>query len=409
MAAKTFGQRGLTPAPPRVAARPAARAATPAPAAASAQETSNPEEVSETAKLFAHFPLLTAAMILFLTGVFVAEKRLAFDMRDNALSLGSLVALGGASRKLIFESGEWWRLFLAPIYHASLGHLIGNSVALAFLGTRLEPLLGRWWMSAVFVISAMGGMAGSMIGNPPEVTTVGASGAISGLIGALVALSFHNRADEETQRAMRRTALRFGVPALGPLLWGAHGTTDYFAHLGGALAGAGVGLAIALFWDGRSFRPGLQRVAAAIAIGGLTMSGVSGVMASTRYKNHQDMWTHLIPMSEMPRTTEEGAQRADDFVKRYPRDPRSHLFRAVALMRKDKLLAAEQELRSVIATAGEAGQAKRTIEATSEAYIALIYAYQGRRAEAQAAARKVCGDAAAGGVAAMLKKARLCS
>lgn len=366
------------------------------------------EGPSEAVRLLAHFPILTAAIVLFLSLVFAAQKHFAFDIRDNALSLGSIVALGGASRRLVFENGEWWRIFLAPIYHGSLGHLLGNCVALGFLGARLEPLLGRWWMSAAFVVSALGGMAGSMIGNPPDVTTVGASGAISGLIGALFAMSFHSRADEETQKAMRRTAWRFGIPALAPLLWGAHGSTDYSAHLGGAVAGAVVGAAVAFLWDGRSFRPGLQKAAAAIALGGLALSGVSAAMAATQFKRHESKWAHLIPMSEIPRSAEEGAKRADEFVARYPRDPRAHLFRAVALMQKEKLLSAEQELRAVLATSAEAGPSRAAVERTAEAYMAMIYAYQGRKAEAQAMAKKVCGDKAAGSLQPALKKYKLC-
>ena len=410
MAAKSFGTRGLTPASARVV-RYAPATPTPGPRvreAAPAAFAQDDAEASETARLFALFPLLTAGVIIFLSLVFAAQKHFAFDMRDNALSLGSIVALGGASRRLVFEGGEWWRIFLAPIYHGSLSHLVGNCVALGFLGARLEPLLGRWWMSAAFVISALGGMAGSMIGNAPDVTTVGASGAISGLIGALFAMSFHSRADEATQQAMRRTAWRFGIPALAPLLWGAHGTTDYSAHLGGAVSGAMVGAVVALLWDGRSFRPGLQRIAAAIAVGGLTMSGVSAAMAATQFKRHESRWAHLIPMSQTPRTVEEGAKRADEFVTRYPRDPRSHLFRAVALMQKDKLIAAEGELRAVIANSAEAGPSKVKLERTAEAYMAMIYAYQGRRADAQTMGKKVCGDRSMRSLQNSLKKYKIC-
>ena len=146
MAAKSFGTRGLAPAPARIVRY---EPATPTPSprvreAAPAAVAQDDAEASETARLFALFPLLTAGIIIFLSLVFAAQKHFAFDIRDNDLSLGSIVALGGASRRLVFEGGEWWRVFLAPIYHGSLSHLVGNCVALAFLGARLEPLLGRW-------------------------------------------------------------------------------------------------------------------------------------------------------------------------------------------------------------------------------------------------------------------------
>jgi rhomboid protease GluP len=98
-------------------------------------------------------------------------------------------------------------------------------------------------------------MAGSMIGNPSYVTTVGASGAITGLIAAAFVMSFHSRTDSEDAAKMRRRALFFGVPALLPLFLGVQGHTDYHAHLGGTLVGAAVALALAFAWDGTSFRP----------------------------------------------------------------------------------------------------------------------------------------------------------
>jgi rhomboid protease GluP len=416
MAARQFGQRGAMSAhaaPPysqtRVAvAAPASRLRDTIFGAAPDEEDQSENEVSEAARLLAHFPILTAAIILFLMLVFIAEKHFAPDARGNQLSHGSLVALGGASRKLVFESGEWWRMFLAPIFHASGGHLVGNCIALAFVGTKLEPLLGRWWMCATFALAAMGGMAGSLIGNPAEITTVGASGAITGLIGALFALSFHNRAQPETRMKMRRTALFFGIPALGPLWWGASGNTDYFAHLGGAVAGVAVGIAIGVFWDGRSFRPGYQKVAAGITIAGLALAGVSAGMASTRFATYVAIDTHLIPLSQMPRTALDGAGRADYFVSRFPRDPRAHLFRAVALMKSEKLLAAEEELRSVLATAHEAGPGKAPLEQLSRGYLALIFAYQGRRADAQAMAQSACAPGVDSSLAKMLQTAKLC-
>jgi membrane associated rhomboid family serine protease len=133
--------------------------------------------------------------------------------------------------------------------------LIGNCVAMALVGFLLEPIIGRGWFGLIFAASALGGMAGSMSGNPSWVTTVGASGAITGLIAAAFVMSFHGRADAEDAAKLRRRALFFGVPALLPLFLGVQGHTDYHAHLGGALVGAAVALALAFAWDGTSFRP----------------------------------------------------------------------------------------------------------------------------------------------------------
>ena len=270
-------------------------------------------------------------------------------------------------------------------------------------------MLGRWWMAAVFALSALGGMAGSMLGNPPAVVTVGASGAITGLIGCLFALSFHGRADAAQQHAMRMTAFKFGVPALLPLIWGASGGTDYFAHLGGAIAGALVGGAIAMFWDGSTFRPGLQKVAAGITLVSLALSGVSAAMASTRFKAHAVEYSHLIPTSEMPAGMDIDMSRANELASRYPRDPRGHLFRAWALIKGQKLLAAEQELNAARDQAHELGETARApMTALVNGTLAMIYAWQGRSADAQAMAQKVCATKTDAAMAAKLVKAKLC-
>ena len=415
IATKSFGQRGLAPratTPVRVARAPvAAPVATPAgddDDEAPIRIAPADGEASETAKLLSLFPILTVGMVLFLTLIFLLEKKYAPDLRGNNLSLSSLVALGGASRKLIFVDGEWWRIFLAPLLHASGSHIIGNSIALAFVGTRLEPLLGRWWMCATFAIAALGGIAGSMIGNPPEVTTVGASGAITGLVAALFALSFHKRADKEAQTKMRRTALFFGVPALGPLLWGATGTTDYFAHFGGALGGLFVGLFIGIVWDGATFRPGFQKFAAGVTFVFLTLSAVSAAIAAKHFKVHAVEFSHTIPLSEMPATLSVTPAVANDLVARYPRDPRSHLMRAFSLAKDQKLLAAEQELNEARAHAHEMGPAKEAIEQVSTAMLALIWSYQGRKADAQKLAAPICAAKIDRSIGKGLVDAKLC-
>src|SRR6202035_3620020 len=88
-----------------------------------------------------------------------------------------------------------------------------------------------------------------LYGNMPGLPSVGASGAITGLVGALFVMSFNPYAETEQQHAMRKTALRFGVPALLPLAFGASGHVDYFAHAGGAIAGGALGMVICAVWS----------------------------------------------------------------------------------------------------------------------------------------------------------------
>ena len=156
---KTFGQRGVRPAQ----AQP--RSASPL----SVARVVEPEDQtpSDVERLFAAIPLLTFGLVVGLALIFALEQRLAFDVGPGgALSQESAVALGAASRDNAIGSGQIWRLFLAPLLHGSWGHLIGNCVAMALVGFLLEPIVGRGWFGLIFAASALGGMAGSMIGNP---------------------------------------------------------------------------------------------------------------------------------------------------------------------------------------------------------------------------------------------------
>ena len=77
-------------------------------------------------------------------------------------------------------------------------------------------------------------------------------------------------------------------------------------------------------------------------------------------------------------------------------------------MQTEKLLSAEAELKSTIDTAHEIPQAQKSIEQLSHGYLAVIYAYQGRRGDAQAMAQNVCGVKIEAALTDALKKARLC-
>ena len=91
-------------------------------------------------------------------------------------------------------SGEWWRLLTAPFLHAGLWHVGLNMLALWVLGGVVEPLLGRWRFVGVYLVSALGGTVTSYVLTGPGVISVGASGAVFGLLGAtLVVLRRLNR------------------------------------------------------------------------------------------------------------------------------------------------------------------------------------------------------------------------
>jgi len=83
--------------------------------------------------------------------------------------------------------GEWWRLVTGGFLHAGLVHLGFNMLVLWLLGSQLERALGRARFVALYVASLLAGSLGVMLVDPTAMT-VGASGAIFGLMGAAVAM-----------------------------------------------------------------------------------------------------------------------------------------------------------------------------------------------------------------------------
>ena len=84
---------------------------------------------------------------------------------------------------------EWWRLGTAMFLHASLLHIAFNMLALYWLGTIVEEALGTARFLLVYVVAGLAGSTGAILFNPLT-PTVGASGAIWGIMGALLVLEY---------------------------------------------------------------------------------------------------------------------------------------------------------------------------------------------------------------------------
>ena len=400
--ARTFGQRGVRPAQ----AQP--RSASPL----SVARVVEPEDEtpSDVERLFAAIPLLTFGLVVGLALIFALEQRLAFDVGPGgALSQESAVALGAASRDNAIGSGQIWRLFLAPLLHGSWSHLIGNCVAMALVGFLLEPIIGRGWFGLIFAASALGGMAGSMIGNPSWVTTVGASGAITGLIAAAFVMSFHGRADAEDAGKMRRRALFFGVPALLPLFLGVQGHTDYHAHLGGALVGAAIALALAFTWDGTSFRPRWAGRAAKLASAALAASALACGGIPMHFAEQAAIAQTVMPDAVADLPADALKKRSAELASRYPDDPRAQLVRATALAEENQLGSAEVVLRRIMKMSWPARRfAETDVHKRAQAVLAVVLAYDHDKLDARELAHDLCGDKTQSNSWPMLTQAKLC-
>ena len=100
---------------------------------------------------------------------------------------GSTLLTEGALSRAAIADGEYWRLITAGFLHAGFLHLLFNMFSLYILGTMLEPAIGRVRFALIYFVSLLAGSFGALlIETNTNALTVGASGAIFGLMSAAV-------------------------------------------------------------------------------------------------------------------------------------------------------------------------------------------------------------------------------
>jgi membrane associated rhomboid family serine protease len=145
---------------------------------------------------------------------------------------GSVVAKGDLYAYAVAH-GEWWRIVTSGFLHAGLLHIAFNMYFLYFLGTLLEPSIGKLRFGIIYAVSLVGGSFGCLLLSPNS-ATVGASGAVFGLMGAAI-LAMRARGIDPMQSGLGVTLLlNLGITFLIPGI-------SIGGHLGGLAAGGLVG------------------------------------------------------------------------------------------------------------------------------------------------------------------------
>lgn len=189
----------------------------------------------------ARYTTVVLSVNVFLFGLMlVAAIRGSGGGFDGNLLFGSIdivtLVRFGAKYGSLIESGEWWR-FVTPVFlHANLIHLGFNSWVLFDLGPAVEGLYGPQKFLVLYVLTGAAGFVLSFLWQPLAVS-IGASGAIFGLIGVMIAYGYRNR--RTAGEAVRNMFVRWAVYmlAFGLLIPG----IDNAAHIGGLLAGIAFG------------------------------------------------------------------------------------------------------------------------------------------------------------------------
>jgi membrane associated rhomboid family serine protease len=169
------------------------------------------------------------------------------------------------------SDGAYWQLLTSAFTHLEIWHIGFNMLALWFLGPQLEQAIGRGRFLALYLLSALAGSTLVYWLAAPGGSTIGASGAIFGLMGALLVLAF--KVGGNTQPILGWIGINFLITVVG------RGFISWQGHLGGFLGG--LVIAVVLAYSPRSRRTLWQSA----GLVGLTLALVAGVLARTATLN----------------------------------------------------------------------------------------------------------------------------
>jgi len=179
-------------------------------------------------------PVVTLSLLAINTVLLLVEVVLSGNGAAGLIEPSSraLCRLGALNAPAVIRDGQYWRLLTVMVLHAGIVHWAFNSYALFIFGPILEALLGRIRFLALYVGSGFAASGASLVFSHTQLG-VGASGAIFGLLGALVAY-FYRRRDAGGRGVLQNLLL---VLALNLFIGTRIANVDNVAHIGGFLAG----------------------------------------------------------------------------------------------------------------------------------------------------------------------------
>jgi membrane associated rhomboid family serine protease len=210
-------------------------------------------------------PELTFALIAINAVVFLTEGSFTLTGQPSGkvYEEGALFGSFGGVPTLGVAHGQWWRIVTSGFMHEDLLHIGFNMYVLYILGQMLEPALGRVKFGTIYAVSLLCGSFGALLVTPHS-PTVGASGAIFGLMGA-AAVEMRARQIPIMQSGvggliLLNLVISFTLPGIS---WG--------GHIGGLIGGAIAALVIGL---GDRYR------SQALALAGCGVIGVAAFAGS---------------------------------------------------------------------------------------------------------------------------------
>ena len=184
----------------------------------------------------------TVGLVVINVGIFLIL--ILFGKSENTLFL---LEHGAMYEPYVLEGHEYYRLFTSMFLHFGIEHLMNNMVMLGALGWNLEMETGKIRFLIIYFLSGIGGNVFSMLMNQSagrDVISAGASGAVFGLMGALVMVVIRNkgqvgRLSKRRIMVMVVLSLYFGLTSTG---------VDNMAHIGGLVCGFIIEAILGALW-----------------------------------------------------------------------------------------------------------------------------------------------------------------
>ena len=178
---------------------------------------------------------LIVTKILIAANVLVHLYVLSISSNYAPKEIGQMYIDMGANIGLLTFNGEWWRLFTSMFVHGGITHLLFNMYALWVIGSIVEKLFGSFGFSCIYFMSGVLGSVFSLYNHSFNVPSVGASGAVFGIFGALVSYAYFQKMPKKISTHILKNA------GLMILINAAIGLSipqiDNSAHFGGCIAG----------------------------------------------------------------------------------------------------------------------------------------------------------------------------
>jgi rhomboid protease GluP len=167
-----------------------------------------------------------------------------------------------------------WRLLSATFLHGGVLHLAFNMWALRDTGRLAERFYGNWQLLLIYLVAGLAGSVASLFFSARTGVSIGASGAIFGVVGCLLAAIFTkaNKLPPGLVSSMRSSML--GFVGFSLFMGFTAGFVDNAAHIGGLVAGFVMGMVLAEKFDVQEFRRQAPvRAAAAVALAAVALWG----------------------------------------------------------------------------------------------------------------------------------------